>query len=246
MPGTLTGTATYSNTATSPTDGDVQTAASVNTPLQTVLNNTRYLQQILESTGATKIKQVADAATLAALVSIADGDVVIQDDENALYRRNTSGTGATSGSFYIDHATEAGGWDLIRPENSLYGAASVTAVADRSQATSTHTAVSGSSLSVTGGRSGDTVLLTAMVVVNPNSDEVYLKAKVTDATPTVNDLSTQVARCQGTQIQTVTYFARYDLTVAGTVTAELFFANGDNATNVTVGVKYFRMEIIRP
>lgn len=246
MPGTLTGTATYSNTATSPSDGDVQTAASVNTPLQTVLNNTRYLQQILESTGATKIKQVADAATLAALVSITDGDVVIVDNVNGVYRRNTGGSGATSGTFYVDHATEAGGWDLIRPPNALFDFDAVTAVADRSQATSTHTAVSGSQVSVTGARVGDIVQLTAMVVVNPNSDEVYLKAKVTDATPTVNDLSTQVARCQGTQIQTVTYFARYDLTVAGTVTAELFFANGDNATNVTVGVKYFRMDIIRP
>lgn len=45
MTTTLTGTDSYSNTATAPADGDTRNAASVNTPLQTILNNTRYLYQ---------------------------------------------------------------------------------------------------------------------------------------------------------------------------------------------------------
>lgn len=45
MTTTLTGTDSYSNTATAPADGDTRNAASVNTPLQTILNNTKYLYQ---------------------------------------------------------------------------------------------------------------------------------------------------------------------------------------------------------
>jgi len=43
MTTTLTGSDSYSNTATAPADGDLRNASSVNTPMQTVLNNTRYL-----------------------------------------------------------------------------------------------------------------------------------------------------------------------------------------------------------
>jgi hypothetical protein len=43
MPTTLTGSSSYSNTASGPADGDTRNAASVNTPLQTVLNNTKWL-----------------------------------------------------------------------------------------------------------------------------------------------------------------------------------------------------------
>jgi len=45
MTTTLTGSDSYSNTATAPADGDLRNASSVNTPMQTVLNNTRYLYQ---------------------------------------------------------------------------------------------------------------------------------------------------------------------------------------------------------
>jgi len=39
----LTGADSYNNNATAPADGDTRNAASVTTPMQTILNNTRYL-----------------------------------------------------------------------------------------------------------------------------------------------------------------------------------------------------------
>src|SRR5687767_6473411 len=121
MSSTITGSSSFSNTATVPSDGDAANAASVSTPFQTVLNNTRYCQQILESSGIKIVRSVATLAALEALTSVANGEVAMVSGSGLVcfWRRNTAGTGGTT-SLYRDHATEAGGWDAVRFGESLF------------------------------------------------------------------------------------------------------------------------------
>jgi hypothetical protein len=189
---------------------------------------------------------VASGAALQALVSISHGEVVMigANGSPLLYRRNTAGTGASSGQFYLDHDTEAGGWDLIRPPNALFDYDEVTGVAVDGTTSSTYSAIPGTQLSVSNAKTGDLIRLTAMVQVFPNNDAIYLRAQVVDGTPTTTNL-TQTTVTTGVGAQTITYFARHDLAAAGTVTAELWHKNNDNATAVTSTVQCFRMDVYR-
>lgn len=75
MPNTVTGTNTFSNTHSVPADGDDLTGASAETPFQSLADNTRYLQQILEASG---VKLVRNAANLAALKALTVGSTYDQ------------------------------------------------------------------------------------------------------------------------------------------------------------------------
>jgi hypothetical protein len=75
MASTITGSSSFSNSHTVPDDGDNLTAASAITPWQSLADNTRYLQQILENSG---IKIVRNAASLSALKALTVGSTYDQ------------------------------------------------------------------------------------------------------------------------------------------------------------------------
>lgn len=76
---TLTATTdTYSSTCTGPTGGGARTAASVNAPLQTILNNTGYLKNLFDaSNGVKRIRRYTTVAAAKAETGFADGDTAI-------------------------------------------------------------------------------------------------------------------------------------------------------------------------
>jgi hypothetical protein len=134
MTTTLTGSSSYSNTATSPADGDTRNAASVNTPLQTVLNNTKYLYDhgrvIADSVFS---DAAANSATLTATsyttftsssatseqVSIADvevGDIIIARATCGALFENSGGAVNVQGYWRLivtESATDYAGNEII-------------------------------------------------------------------------------------------------------------------------------------
>ena len=78
MPSSLTGTgASFTNPIIAPADGDTRNAASVQTAFQSLIDNDKFLQLILQSTGITKIRKVTSTANLKAIAGPVEGDVAI-------------------------------------------------------------------------------------------------------------------------------------------------------------------------
>jgi hypothetical protein len=77
MPTNLTDSATFTSPVAVPAGSDSRTAASVQTPFQSLANRTYYLQQVCEVLGVPRIKAVADLTALKALSlsGISDGDL---------------------------------------------------------------------------------------------------------------------------------------------------------------------------
>lgn len=71
-------TGTFYNTCTGPTGGGARTAASVNTPLQTILDNTGYLKNLFDaSNGVKRIRRYTTVSAAKAETGFADGDTAI-------------------------------------------------------------------------------------------------------------------------------------------------------------------------
>jgi len=77
MPQNITDVDAFTSPATSPADGDNRNASSVLTPFQTLANRTRFLYNILTSTGVLKFRTVSGSVPLKALTGMADGDIAV-------------------------------------------------------------------------------------------------------------------------------------------------------------------------
>jgi len=71
-------TGTFYSTCTGPSGGGARTAASVNTPLQTILDNTGYLKNLFDSSnGVKRIRRYTTVSAAKAATGFADGDTAV-------------------------------------------------------------------------------------------------------------------------------------------------------------------------
>jgi hypothetical protein len=77
MPTNITDVSTFSDPVVGPADGDTRNASSVLTGLQHLANRTRWIYDLLTSTGIGRVRTVASVGALKALASPSPGDVVI-------------------------------------------------------------------------------------------------------------------------------------------------------------------------
>jgi hypothetical protein len=260
MSSTITGSSSYSNSATVPSDGDAASASSVVTPLQTLLNNDRYLQQLLESTGIKLVRSVATLAALDALTSVANGEVAMVSGSGlvCLWRRNTAGTGSTTG-LYRDHASEAGGWDAVRFGDSLFAtdeyqdtSAYGTAISSTSSTSYTDTAAT---ISIGGCKTSDIVIVKADFMIERTNTTYTSTAEVaiTENGGSDQELLTtvrQVPTDAGDTTRLRTAFSvcgRHDITTSGTLVVKIRIKSS-NAANTArlVGPGALIVQVYRP
>lgn len=249
MPTTLTGTASYSTTVDGPSSGETATSAAMRASLQTLINNTAYFKQVVESTGIQKIKSVAGSAALKALAGVSNNDVVFDTTNCRLYRRNTGSSGSDSESIYFDHDTEAGGWDLIRPPRQTVNWGVTTGVALYSTNSATFSDVTGASVTLAGARAGDHVLVRCHATTDTNGDALIARIRVTDGASTNNDLTSQQSFVQddtAANAQTIPILGYHSLAADGTVVVQIRAAALSGGTTVDIQVRYLEVEIIRP
>lgn len=115
---TETGTPVYSPTITVPDDGDAEVAASVITPLDALAKRTRFLQQIMQVSGVTKVRTVADVPTMKALTGNSDGDVVMLLNGGGIYIFVSSATDTPTSALTAEYfvvPTSGGGrwWSIV-------------------------------------------------------------------------------------------------------------------------------------
>lgn len=244
MPTTLTGSATKATTVSGPSAGEVGSSSAMRGSLQTLIDNDVYMQTLVETTGITVVRTAASSAALKALASVGNNGVVLLTSTGRLYRRNTAGTGSDVGTVYYDHDSESGGWDAVLPPNSVINRGTQTAGSVFSTTSSTYAAVTGASITLTGGKTGDIVRVTGNLFLNAYTDEVYVIARVTDGAAANNDLSTQETYSAGAVYSPLLAF--HTLTADGSITVTLRAKNGNNATSVDTTVKAWQVEIIRP
>lgn len=77
MPQNITDVSTFTDPCTAPADGDVRNATSVLTPFQALANRTRWLYNVLTSTGITKVRKVTSTTNLKAIAGPVEGDVAV-------------------------------------------------------------------------------------------------------------------------------------------------------------------------
>ena len=116
MPTNLTDSSTWTTPVAVPTDGDPVAAGSgsnIRTTFQTFANRTKYLYDILTSTGITKIRKVTSTASLKGLTSPVEGDVAILATGGTpqifLYR-STALAGSDLTNLRYDSTTATGYW----------------------------------------------------------------------------------------------------------------------------------------
>lgn len=116
MPTNLTDSSTWTTPVAVPTDGDPVAAGSgsnIRTTFQTFANRTKYLYDILTSTGITKIRKVTSTASLKGLTSPVEGDVAILATGGTpqifLYR-STALVGSDLTNLRYDSTTATGYW----------------------------------------------------------------------------------------------------------------------------------------
>lgn len=85
MTKTLTETSTYGSSVVVPEGGDLRRAASIETPLQTLANRTKYLQQLTEAIGVKRLRTVTDPGDAMLFTDLVQGDVVLIAN-HGLYR----------------------------------------------------------------------------------------------------------------------------------------------------------------
>lgn len=112
MPQNITDVDEFTSPCSAPADGDTRNAASVLTPLQKLANRTRYLYNILTSTGVQKIRTVGSTAAMKGLSGMAAGDVaILLSGVPQLYvYRSIALAGADLAGMRYDSTTAIGQW----------------------------------------------------------------------------------------------------------------------------------------
>lgn len=116
MPANLTDVSTFTNPIQVPDAGDPVGAGSgsyLRTALQGFANRTKFLYDILTSTGVTKVRKVASTALLKAIASPAEGDVAIVasgGNPQIFMFRSTALVGSDIAGARYDSTTVAGYW----------------------------------------------------------------------------------------------------------------------------------------
>lgn len=112
MPQNITDVDEFTDPCTAPADGDTRNAASVLTPFQKLANRTRYLYNVLTSTGVRKIRTVASSGALKALTGMVPGDVaILLSGVPQLYvYRSIALAGSDLAGMRYDSTTAIGQW----------------------------------------------------------------------------------------------------------------------------------------
>ncbi len=109
MASTITGSSSFSNTHTVPDDGDDLSAASAITPWQSLADNTRYLQQLTESSGVKLVRSAASLAALKALTGMADKELCWVEGLGLFFYDSGSAVTADD-SMVVQPDTGSGRW----------------------------------------------------------------------------------------------------------------------------------------
>ncbi len=126
MASTITGSSSFSNTHTVPDDGDNLTAASAITPWQSLADNTRYLQQLTESSGVKLVRSVSNVSAMEALTGMADREICWVEGLGLYFY--DSGSAVSANSITIVQPSSGGGrWfhASYAIRGSSYGVASL-------------------------------------------------------------------------------------------------------------------------
>lgn len=116
MPTNLTDSSTWTTPVSVPTDGDPVAAGSgsnIRTTFQTFANRTKYLYDILTSSGVTKVRKAATTSALKGLSSPVEGDIAILATggiPQLFTFRSTALAGSDLTNLRYDSTTATGYW----------------------------------------------------------------------------------------------------------------------------------------
>lgn len=249
MPTVLTGSASYSATSQGPSAGEVATSAAMRGFLQTILDNTAYAYSLIGvgGTGIRKILSYAGGAAIRAAASIANGEIVFDSTNNKIYRRNTGSSGSTNNEWYLDHDTEAGGWQLVRPKNAIIDHGATLAVASANTTSSTYADVAGTATSINDVLTGDVIHVWCLVKMTAHaSSGANFRLRFVDGAAASNvfgPTSIQVAAGDGAEFKMVCY--RYTVTADGGGTLYAQHASADNVNTVSTEVLSLQFMLLR-
>lgn len=239
MPKNLTDAAVFTSPVAVPLDGEPRTASSVETPFQSLANRTYFLQQLAEVTGIAKIKTVADLTALAALddTGMSVGELRLVPGYG-VYRLTAAGAGDdlpwrvesyTASKLWV-HAMESlrgassgfaqtsGGRVIEKPANAIVGIDGLAGEATVTTSALWPQDLSGGSLTFAGVKSGDKVLVTAMVAVNlgGSGQNTKVSIRITEAAGAYTYEPTPL-KVTGLVSRTVTVTAVHVVTYDGTL-----------------------------
>lgn len=269
MPTNLTDSSTWTTPVAVPTDGDPVAAGAgsyIRTTFQTFANRTKYLYDILTSSGITKIRKVTSTSALKALTSPVEGDVAILATggiPQVFSFRSAALTGTDLSNLRYDSTAAVGYWvspwyyiadvssgvkldvQTIPPPNRIV---SIVESGETSGSTNATTlgGVFGPSLSVAV-ETGDLVLLEGHCTFAPNgadaSGYVYIAVD-----GTTQPYSRRNWSCANTGSMPLTPSVLYTAVADGTITVRLYqimdtFVSG---TPVLTAHRSVRATVIRP
>lgn len=250
---TVTGSATFANTATVPDDGvTTVNSASVATPIQTVLNNTKFLYD-----GIINIRSVTSSAALKALTGMANRQVAVVCDSASsrlglfMFFTGTALADVTSKRYAANDAT--GNWYVASYDsntNQIVAVQSVSSATSETTASAAYGDIPNSSVTISSVVAGDKIAIDWSCAANPLAgDDGYVRCAVNDGG---SDYAADgdhyiVGQASATIPQTVSGSHVYTAVASGTLYVKLQFkAVTGSMVIVTTRSRAIKTTHIRP
>ena len=247
---TVTGSATFANTATVPDDGvTTVNSASVATPIQTVLNNTKFLYD-----GIINIRSVTSSAALKALTGMANRQVAVVCDSASsrlglfMFFTGTALADVTSKRYAANDAT--GNWYVASYDsntNQTVAVQRVSSASAESTASAAYGDIPNSSITVASVVAGDKIAIDwSCPVSNLDTETGYVRCAVNDGgSDYATDGAHYVVGEPSTPIRTIGGAHVYTAVASGTLYVKLQYkaGNGTMAINSSRGRSIKTMHI---